>query len=84
VSLRIDSDLEYELQFIKSSLNLDFSKAIREAVHLKYLEVKEGIERRTPAEILKASGFIGSFDGPAGLSEEFKKMNLKSLRKKHG
>lgn len=84
ISLRLDPELAYELAFLRKSLNLDLSKTIKEAIHSKYLQIKEDQGGKTPADILAEVGFVGAFEASPDSSVEYKQVYLKSLRNKHG
>lgn len=62
ISFRIDDKLKKELDYIKTTLNENQSQAIKDAIHSFYHSLKTRQQsKRSPQEILKASGFIGSF-----------------------
>ncbi len=84
ISLRIDANLEYEIAFIKKALDMNLSLVIKDAIHSKFLQIKAETVKKTPGEILQSSGFIGSFEGSADLSSNYKKEALKLILKKHG
>lgn len=85
ISFRFDDELKKELDFIKTAINLNQSQAIKEAIHAFYqfLKTQEQAER-SPQEILKESGFIGSFQAKKDLSVTYKRDIAKGLKAKHG
>lgn len=83
-SFRCDDKSKKELDFIKASLNSNQSQAIKDAIHAFYVILKtQEQEQRSPQEILKESGFIGSFEAKKDLSVTYKQDIAKGLRAKH-
>ena len=83
-SFRCDDKLKKELDFIKTTLNSNQSQAIKDAIHAFYQVLKtQEQSQRSPQEILKESGFIGSFEAKEDLSVTYKSDITKGLKAKH-
>lgn len=84
-SFRYDDQIKKELDYIKSNLNSNQSQAIKDAIHAFYkvLKTQEAAKRSSP-DLLKESGFIGSFEANKNLSVTYKEDISKGLKKKHG
>lgn len=84
-SFRYSEEIKKELDFIKSTLNSNQSQAIKDAIHAfyKYLKTQEQA-KKSPQEMFKQSGFIGSFEGRKDLSVTYKRDITKRLKAKHG
>lgn len=84
ISFRFDKELKKELNFIKTTLNSNQSQAIKDAIHAFYQHLKkEEKAKKSPQEILKESGFIGSFEAKTDLSVSYKRELVKGLKEKH-
>lgn len=84
-SFRYDKNVKKELDFIKTYHNSNQSQAIKDAIHAFYQNLKrEEKAKLSPAEILKESGFIGSFEGKKNLSTKYKEEITKGIKAKHG
>lgn len=84
-SFRYDDNVKKELDFIKAYLNSTQSQAIKDAIHAFYQYLKaEEKAKSSPTEILKESGFIGSFEGKRNLSTTYKQELTKGIKAKHG
>lgn len=84
-SFRYDEQVKKELDFIKTYLKSNQSQAIKDAIHAFYRCLKmEEKAKKSPAEILKESGFIASFAGPKNLSTVYKQKLTKGIKDKHG
>lgn len=85
ISFRFDDELKKELDFIKATLNSNQSQAIKDAIHAFYQLLKNQEQaKKLPQEILKESGFIGSFQAKKDLSATYKRDIVKGLKTKHG
>lgn len=84
LSLRLDKRVERELDYIKFILNENQSQAVKEAIHAFYEILLKTKSQKMPSEILKSTGYIGSFTAEANLSTNYKKELTKNLKKKHG
>jgi hypothetical protein len=85
ISFRFDDELRKELEFIKKALNSNQSQAIKDAIHAFYQLLKNQEEsKQSPQELLKESGFIGSFKARKDLSVTYKRDINKGLKSKHG
>lgn len=84
-SFRYDDQIKKELDYIKASLHSNQSQAIKDAIHAFYKALKtENEAKSSPQQLLKESGFIGSFEAKKNLSETYKEDIAKGLKKKHG
>jgi hypothetical protein len=84
-SFRYDEKVKKELDFIKACLNSNQSQAIKDAIHAFYQCLKkEEKAKLSPSQILKESGFIGSFKGKKNLSTTYKEELTKGIKTKHG
>lgn len=84
ISIRIDSHLEAELGFIETSLNVNLSEAIKDAIHWRYNHLKKSQKKANPKELLEKSGFIGSMSRSKFSSTRCKQAVLKRVKEKHG
>ena len=85
ISFRFDDELKKELDYIKTTLNSNQSQAIKDAIHAFYQHLKtQEKAKQSPQEILKGSGFIGSFQADKDLSVTYKRDITKGLKGKHG
>ena len=83
-SFRCDDTLKKELDFIKTSLNSNQSQAIKDAIHAFYQILKaEEQGEQSPQDILKESGFIGSFEAKKNLSGTYKNEIANGFKAKH-
>jgi len=80
INARIDDALARELEEIRAITSESTTEVLRSAIAL-YRASLEGRGRRA-AEILFATGFIGSGDGPTDLSSTYKGELTKSLEQK--
>ena len=80
INARIDDGLERQLDEIRAITNESTTEVLRSAIAL-YRASLEGRGRRA-AEILLATGFIGSGDGPTDLSSTYKRELTRSLEQK--
>jgi hypothetical protein len=73
ISFRSNKEFKQELDFIKLTLNVSQSQAIKDAVHAfyQYLKDREEVEK-SPYEIFKESGYLGSFSSRKDLSTTYK------------
>lgn len=82
-SFRFDDKVKGELDYIKDTLQASQSEAIKEAIHIYYqILMKKSTE--SPVDILKKSGFIGSFKGNKNLSKNYKQKLERGWKNKHG
>lgn len=80
-SFRYDEKVKRELDFIKASLNANQSQSIKDAIHAFYQYLKmEEKAKLSPSQILKESGFIGSFKGKKNLSTTYKGELTKGIK----
>lgn len=84
ISARIDPETAKTMLFLEKKLGLAKTAIIVKAIHHLSDEVKQKKPKRGALEILKSSGFIGSFRGESDLSETYKKKLKSSLKEKHG
>ncbi len=70
ISARLDEERSRKLAFLAKATNLGKSEIMKQAIDVLYEQVSTS--RRRPAEILKASGFIGCGEAAPGLSESYK------------
>ncbi len=82
VNARLDEDRAAKLEYLRRSTGLAVSDIVKRGIDLAYEEARR--PTRSPFEILKATGFIGSGDGPADLSERYKEELTELLAAKHG
>lgn len=67
-----------------TSQNSNQSQAIKDAIHAFYHQLKTCEQvKKSPEEILKSSGFIGSFEVKKDLSETYKREVVKGFKAKH-
>lgn len=85
ISFRADKNLKKELDFVKASLKSSQSQAIKNAIHSFYqhLRIQEKA-KKSPQQIFKESGYIGSFQSKKTLSSHYKNDITKGLKQKHG
>lgn len=84
ISFRIENELKKELAFVKSTLNTTQTDAIKEAIHAYYIYLlKQERSKKSPQEIFKESGYIGSFKGRKDLSVTYKKNIDRALKAKY-
>lgn len=85
ISLRVDRELEEEIDFVKAALDTTQTQVIKEAIHAFYLYLQNQEKlKKSPKEIFKSSGYIGSFEGKKDLSVNYKKELARGLKAKHG
>ena len=85
ISFRFDAEVKKELDYIKSHINSSQSQAIKDAIHAYYRHLQEQEEeKKSPQQLLKESGYIGSFKGRKNLSTTYKNDITNYLKTKHG
>ena len=85
ISFRIDDESKKELDFIRKISNANQTQAIKDAIHVFYQSLKTDKQtKRSPQEILKDSGFIGSFQAKKDLSTTYKREIAEGLKAKNG
>lgn len=84
ISFRIDDELKKELTFVKSTLKSTQTQAIKDAIHALYqhLQLHEK-SKKSPQEIFKESGYLGSFKARKDLSVNYKSALTHGLKAKH-
>ncbi len=70
VNARLDEDRAAKLDYLKRTTGLAVSDIVKRGIDLAYEEARR--PTRSPLEILTATGFIGSGEGPADLSDRYK------------
>ncbi len=84
ISFRIDEDIKKELTYVKETLNATQTQAIKDAIHALYQYLlKQEKSKKSPQEIFKESGYIGSFRGKKDLSLDYKRDLIHGLKAKH-
>jgi hypothetical protein len=81
LNARLDDDRASKLEYLRRTTGRAVSEIVKRGIDLAYEEA-----RRTPGsphEILTASGFVGSGEGPEDLSVRYKG-ELLDLAAKHG
>lgn len=82
ISARLDEEQSERLEFIQRETQESVSEVIKRAIDRYYGEVSQG--RSRAAEILAATGFIGSGEGPGDLSADYKRYLEEGWSQKHG
>ena len=82
VNARLDEDRAAKLEYLKRATGLAVSDIVKRGIDLAYEEARR--PTRSPLEILTATGFIGSGEGPADLSDRYKEELSVLLAAKHG
>ena len=70
VSARLDESRAAKLEYLKRTTGLSTSELVRRGIDLVYEETRRG--PRSALAVLTATGFVGSGEGPADLSERTK------------
>ena len=84
ISFRFDKEVKRELDFIKISLNVTQTQAIKDAIHAFYHNLKAQEEsKKSHYEMFKESGYLGSFSSKKDLSTTYKEELTKGLKAKH-
>jgi hypothetical protein len=84
ISFRFNKDLKHELDFIKATLNVSQTQAIKDAIHAFYHHlITEEESKKSPYELFKESGYLGSFSSKKDLSTGYKEELTKGLKDKH-
>lgn len=67
-----------------TALGSNLSDSLKEAIHAMYENLKkEQASKKTPQEILESNGFIGSIQGDANWSADYKKIVRDIVKAKH-
>ena len=69
-SARLDESRAAKLEYLKRTTGLPASELVRRGIDLVYEETRRA--PRAALAILTATGFVGSGEGPADLSERYK------------
>lgn len=73
ISFRIDTELRRKLTLIRSKLKSTQSQAIKDAIHAYYHHLQlHKKTKKSPEEIFKESGYLGSFENRKDLSVSYK------------
>ena len=81
ISARLDAERSRKLDVLMRTTHQGVSEVIKMALDLYYGHVQT--TRRPAAELLHASGFVASGEGPTDLSETSKDELARSLSEKH-
>lgn len=80
LNARIDEELARKLAALRRRLKLSTTEVLRRSIeHYYQAAFPPG---GTPAEIIEASGLVGSATGPADLSSRYKELLARSLSSK--
>jgi len=82
INARLDEGHSAKLDYLQRATRLGVSDIVKRGIDLLYEEVRK--ETGDPFEILTATGFIGSGEGPADLSARYKEEFRELLAAKHG
>jgi len=82
VNARLDEDRAAKVEYLKRATGLAVSDIVKRGIDLAYEEARR--PTRSSLEILTATGFIGSGEGAADLSERYKEELGELLAAKHG
>jgi hypothetical protein len=81
VNARLDDDRASKLEYLKRTTGRPVSDIVKRGIDLAYEEARR--TAGSPHEVLTASGFVGSGEGPEDLSVRYKG-ELLDLAAKHG
>ena len=81
INARLDEDRSHKLRFLLQATNQKISEIVKRAIDAYYEQIKSA--RPRPAEILNASGFVGSGKADPALSATYKRRLGESLAAKH-
>ncbi len=82
INARLDETRTQKLEYLLEATDSGISEVVRQAIDVYYEQVQE---RRPGAfEILSATGFIGSGEGPEDLSETYQRQLEQGWAAKHG
>ena len=70
LSARLDEDRAAKVEYLRRATGLSASELVRRGIDLVYEEARRG--QRQALAALTATGFVGSGEGPADLSERYK------------
>jgi hypothetical protein len=76
INARLDESRSQKLEYLARATHLSTSEIVKQALDLFYEQVRS--RRPLPAEVLKASGFIGCGEASPDLSDRYKE-EVKSL-----
>jgi hypothetical protein len=79
VNARLDEELSRKVAYVREQTGESVTGVLKRAIELYYERVKQ---QRSPAEALRASGFIGCAEGPRDLSSRYKEELARSLGRK--
>ena len=80
VNARLDSSYEEKIKYIVEQTHENVTGVLKKAVDFYHQHIKKN--KRSNADIIFRSGFIGSGKGPDHLSSNYKAEFIKSLKKK--
>jgi hypothetical protein len=82
INARLDESRSQKLEFLARTTHQSTSEIVKQALDLYYEQVRS--HRPLPAEVLKASGFVGCGEAAPDLSERYKEEVKKQVAAKHG
>lgn len=82
INARLDESRGQKLEYLSRATHLSTSEIVKQAIDLFYEQVKS--RRPLPAEVLKASGFIGCGESSPDLSDRYKEEVKSLVAAKHG
>jgi hypothetical protein len=82
INARLDESRSQKLEFLARMTHLSTSEIVKQALDLYYEQVRS--RRPLPAEVLKASGFVGCGEASSDLSEQYKEEVKRQVAAKHG
>jgi len=82
INARLDESRAQKLEFLARMTHLSTSEIVKQALDLYYEQARS--QRPLPAEVLKASGFVGCGEVAPDLSERYKEEVKKPVAAKHG
>ena len=83
MSFRFDKEMEEEFEFIQARLHISKTDVVKQALHILYSRLKKKKLEQSPAELLKQSGLIGSFEAESDLSVNYKKIIAEDINDKY-
>ena len=73
ITARLSEDLGYEIEFIKSTLNLaNTTSVVTKAIHLLYTTTKNKQSAKSSLELFEESGLLGCIEAASDLSTGYK------------
>lgn len=84
ITARIDENLNFEIEFLKSSLGLTSTTSVlSHAIHTLYSMTKEKQSKKSSLEMFEEKGLMGCMEGNPKLSVNYKNEMTSVISKKH-